>query len=148
MTSQASVQKPTPKAEALQLAGDDKGYRRNLPTRKFSENQAVFRERENGREAFIIRSGTVEIFKTVMEDGVSQEISLATIGPGSIFGEMALIDDQPRMAKARAIDGPLAVYVVSKEQFESLLGKADSFVNRLIEFLTTNARSTGEKMKA
>jgi CRP-like cAMP-binding protein len=58
----------------------------------------LFTEGESGDVAYLIRSGSVEIFVT-RPHGV---LTLATRGPGEIFGEMAIIDDGPRAASARA----------------------------------------------
>ncbi len=121
--------------------------RRGAQTKYFAENHAVFKEHESGQEAFIVKSGTVEIFRTVTEDNVTREILLGTLGEGAIFGEMALIDNQPRMASARASGGPLVVYVIDKEQFQSLLDVSNPFVQKLLEILTKHIRSNSEHIK-
>ena len=61
----------------------------------------IFKEGEKGHLAYIVQSGEVEIFKVI--DGV--ETVPGRIGQGGIFGEIALIDSQPRMADARASKG-------------------------------------------
>jgi len=40
-----------------------------------------------------------------------------------------------------AIGGPVAVHIITKGQFESLLGKTSPFVNKLVSILTSNART-------
>lgn len=67
----------------------------------------IFSEGEAGDEAFIIESGDVEIFRT--ERG--KEIQLGIVGKGSLIGEMALIDDQPRMATARAVNQAVVIAI-------------------------------------
>ncbi len=121
--------------------------RREAQTKQFAENHAVFKEHESAQEAFIVKSGTVEIFRTVTEDNVTREILLGTLGEGAIFGEMALIDNKPRMASARASGGPLVVYVIDKEQFQSLLDVSNPFVQKLLEILTKHIRSNSEHIK-
>ena len=58
----------------------------------------LFREGESAEFAYIIKSGVIEVVKS----GLDGEIVLAEIKPGSLFGEMALIDGSPRSASARA----------------------------------------------
>ena len=83
----------------------------------FSNGQVIFREGQEGSSAFLVNSGKVEIRKIV--DGKEQV--LATIGKRELFGEMALIDDAPRMATAIAV-GLLECTVIEKHQ---LLEKLD-----------------------
>ena len=45
------------------------------------------------------------------------------------------------VAETMAIGGPVAVHIITKGQFESLLGKTSPFVNKLVSILTSNART-------
>src|SRR4051812_8483684 len=77
--------------------------RRNLTpcfrVREVPAGDAFFWVGEPGDELFVIRSGRVSI--SVPDHG-GQEITLAELGPGSMFGEIALLDGGPRTATARA----------------------------------------------
>jgi CRP/FNR family cyclic AMP-dependent transcriptional regulator len=64
----------------------------------FSAKKVIFREGDPGWVAYVIREGSVSIVKR----GDQGYVTLATIGPGEIFGEMALIDDGNRSASAIA----------------------------------------------
>ena len=59
----------------------------------------VFKEGEEGNQAYVVQEGTIDI---VRKNSEGEDIVLGTVEKGAIFGEMALIDDQPRMATARA----------------------------------------------
>ncbi len=96
----------------------------------------IFKEGDEGHLAFIVQTGEVEIFKTI--DGV--ETVLGRVGQGGIFGEMALIDSQPRMAGARASKGS-TIIVVSRATFEQKLNKADPFIRGLLNILVNHIRS-------
>jgi hypothetical protein len=64
----------------------------------FAAGQEIFREGRPGAEMFIIEDGEVEISRL---HGASEK-RLSTLGPGDFFGEMALLEDRPRSATARA----------------------------------------------
>ena len=65
--------------------------------------ERFFKEGDEGNRAYVVQAGEVEIIKSTGEE--DKDIVLGTIGKGGIFGEMALIDDKPRMASARAGKG-------------------------------------------
>src|SRR4030088_3332018 len=56
---------------------------------RYQPGQAVVRQGDTGVGAFIIRSGKVDI----IQDKNGKEVKLATLGPGDVFGEMALLDE-------------------------------------------------------
>ncbi|NVJ92490.1 MAG: cyclic nucleotide-binding domain-containing protein [Methylocystaceae bacterium] len=101
----------------------------------------VFKEGEPGDRAYIIERGMVEIFKMI--DG--KEVVLGTINKGGIFGEMALIDNSPRMAAARAVQQTTLV-VITRDVFESKIAKADPFVRGLINIFVKNIRRMGQEL--
>ena len=70
-----------------------------MNTAHFSPGEDIFREGDPAESAYVITSGQVAIIK---EEG-DQEIVLAHLGPGEIFGEMGLVDDKARSAGARAL---------------------------------------------
>ncbi len=96
----------------------------------------VFKEGEEGNLAYILQDGEVEIFKEI--DG--EERALGTVGPGAIFGEMALIDSKPRMASARAATG-CTIICVTRAMFDAKLGKADPFIRGLLNILADGVRN-------
>ena len=108
----------------------------------------VFREYETAQEAFIVKSGTIEISKSFPEEGhEARNVTLGTLQAGAMFGEMALIDDELRMASARAVGGPVELYVISRKQFESKLNGVNLFISKLLQILAGNVRSSSEKVK-
>ena len=102
----------------------------------FREGEVVFREDDLGNSAFLVEYGAVEVSKTV--DG--EKVSLATLRQGEMFGEMALIDDSPRMASAQALENT-SVVVIPRAVFETKLGATDRFVNGLVHVLAANLRN-------
>jgi len=114
-----------------------------LDRRMYAEGEVIFKEGEVGRRcAFLIQSGRVEISKKG-EDGTDHV--LGYIPAGGIFGEMALVDDKPRMAMARAIEAT-AVVIISEAMLEAKLSKADPFIRGLLKLLVRNLREAGAKI--
>ncbi len=119
------------------------GVEKTIPKDSF-----VFREHETAQEAFIVKSGMIEIFKSFAEEGHEpRTVRLGTLKAGAMFGEMALIDDELRMASARAVGGPAEVYVISREQFNSKLDGVNLFISKLLQILSKNVRSSSDKVK-
>ena len=99
--------------------------------RTYDDGRYIFREHESGDQAFILVSGSVEIVRVV-----DNEIRvLATLGQGEIFGEMALIDDQPRMASARAA-GQVTAAIISRDLFKAKLARTDPFIRALLKIFS------------
>ena len=67
---------------------------------RYETGQEIVRQGDTGVGAFIIRSGKVDI----VQDRDGREQKIATLGPGDVFGEMALLDEFPRSATARAVE--------------------------------------------
>lgn len=102
----------------------------------FPKGTVIFREGDTGRRAYIVQMGMVEIAK----GRPPQRKVLGSVGPGSIFGEMALVDDQPRMAEAVAMEDTTCL-VIGREQFRDKLDAADPFIRALVRILVNNIRS-------
>ena len=127
--------------EGAQRSGDRRATdRRSTPSKMFDMGHYIFREGESGQEAFILNSGKVQIFRIEIEDGEAVEKSLAILPTGTMFGEMALIDDKPRMASARAYGGPAQVLVVDQQQFRKMLEPVNPFVKKLLSILADHVR--------
>ena len=76
--------------------------------------KVLIREGERGREFFVIVSGEVEVRRKGRK--------MATLGPGSFVGEMALLSKIPRVATVTAVT-PLDVLVITDRAFLDLLEK-------------------------
>jgi len=112
----------------------------------FAAGEAMFAEGDVGDKLYLILSGAVRISRSVQ--GMGEE-ALAILRPGSYFGEMALIDDFPRSADAKAHE-PCRLFVIHKEDLKDLL-----FVDRdlaydllwtFVRTLSARLRQTNDKM--
>ena len=109
-----------------------------LGQRNFASGDYLFREGEPGDEAYLIKSGSVEISR---RQG-NRDTPLAKVGRGGIIGEMALIDDQPRMASARALE-IVETTVIPKNSFKQRLVRlqsVDPVMKRLLEVFVERIR--------
>jgi membrane protein len=112
----------------------------NLFGRSFAAGEKVFSAGEGGREAYFVHRGAIGIF-TLSQEG---EVKLATIEPGEIFGEMALIQGEARSATARA-DIDSQVLVIPPEVFELYLKSDGGASLRLAELLSERLRKANER---
>ncbi|WP_135078356.1 cyclic nucleotide-binding domain-containing protein [Terasakiella sp. SH-1] len=115
--------------------------KRFVERKVFYAGDKIFKEGDPGDRAYIVERGMIEIFKMI--DG--KEVVLGTIGKGGIFGEMALIDNQPRMAAARSVQQTTLV-VVTRDTFMTKLAKADPFMRGLINIFVKNIRRMGQEL--
>lgn len=98
--------------------------------RTYNDNTMIFCESEPGYELYIIQSGQVKITKIVDE-----EVLLAVLKPGDIFGEMALLENKPRSASAISF-GQVTVMAINKSNFESMVQAQPQLATRLIQLLS------------
>lgn len=95
-------------------------------TRTYPKNTMIFSENEPGTELYIIQRGKVKISK-IVEDN---ELQLAQMGPGDIFGEMALLENKPRSASAIASED-VTLMVVNKSNFERMVQTQPQLITKL-----------------
>lgn len=110
-----------------------------LLKKRFTNGQPLFQEREPGREAYLIRSGYVSIWK---DDG-GRRVELATRGPGEIIGEMALIDNSPRSASVTA-KGDVEVEIITQKDLAGMMEQVPEPVTRILQQLLKRLRDTNE----
>jgi CRP-like cAMP-binding protein len=107
----------------------------------FPQGDIIFKQGTTGHTAYIVQKGSVDI---VREGDDEEQVLLGTVGVGGIFGEMAVIDDSPRMATARAAE-PTTVIVITEQMFLNKLSKADPFIRGLMNIMADTIRSMGKK---
>ena len=103
----------------------------------------VFEEGAGANCAYFVECGRVSVSKKV---GSGDHI-LGTLGRGSIMGEMALIDDAPRMATVRAVEQTTLMHI-DRQRFKEKIEGADPFINKLLRLLVRNIRSVTDQQVA
>ena len=115
--------------------------------RGYKSGRALFYEDTPGEVMYLVQSGSVGIYKTGAD---RRELLLATVGPGSFFGEMSLLDDQPRSATAKIVEDAELV-VITKKAFEQMLetdpGITSKILIALLKAVFQRLRTTDEKFK-
>jgi signal transduction histidine kinase/predicted CoA-binding protein len=97
----------------------------------------LFEEGSPGVQAYVIKEGQFEILK----NSGGREVLLAVRQPGDVIGEMALIDDVPRMASVRART-PGVLLTISSQQLDQLLASSPSAARAMLHTVTSRLRVT------
>lgn len=84
-----------------------------MPEKRFRKGEILFRAGDAADSAYCVRDGTVEI----LAGTPPSEVQVALIGPGDVFGEMALVEERPHALTARAASDGLAA-VMTRTEFE------------------------------
>ena len=109
--------------------------------RNLSAGEYLFREGESAEFGYVVKNGNIEIVKS----SVTEELVLAELGPGSLFGEMALIDGSPRSAGARAsVDS--SVTEIRSDTFNHLIRNDPDTAVRLMKALAGQLRSANKDL--
>jgi CRP/FNR family cyclic AMP-dependent transcriptional regulator len=88
-----------------------------MRSRRFKRGEVLFHIGDPGDALFVIVSGEVKIS---LPSDTGEEAILATLGPGEVFGELALLDGSPRSASASALVATETV-VLPRERFRELI---------------------------
>ncbi|MBD3346278.1 MAG: cyclic nucleotide-binding domain-containing protein [Chitinivibrionales bacterium] len=105
--------------------------------KKLRKGSLLFIEDEMSTEMYIIRAGKVRILKQEGEN----TIELAILGPGSVLGELSLLDNQPRSATAQVTEDLVAT-VIDQNLFERTMEKVPSWLSNMIRVVVKRLRDT------
>lgn len=100
--------------------------------RKLQKDELIFDEGSVGAEAYIVLSGSVDLWKG---SGASARM-IANVGPGQIFGELAIIAATPRAASAIASNDDTAVLAMNSGQFMHLVAQQPAFSLIIMETMS------------
>jgi len=116
---------------------------------RFQPNALIFSEGEHGDKLYIVVDGQVRISRRLQ--GMGEE-ALTILGRGDVFGEMALIDDQPRSADARAHTGGCTVFTIDSHRLEEVLemdpDASRQFLTLLCQILCRRIRTMTDRLVA
>jgi len=100
---------------------------RTARVRTYSPGQTILREGDPGIAFFVVSEGKVEVLRGA---GADQTV-INTLGPGDSFGEMALLNDLPRMATVRAVDNVTCIGMVRLDLLDALRDQPEIAIHML-----------------
>ncbi len=110
--------------------------------REFEPGEVVFREGDASDTCYVVRDGRARALRT-HTDG--RTLTLATFGPGDIFGELALFEDEKRSATVEAIEQTGTVAVLGPDM-RRLMAEHAEISSRLVIALGRRLRETNERL--
>lgn len=113
-----------------------------MEQRTFPPGADIFREGEAGAEAFFVVSGTVQIWR---RHG-SGYANIVELGPGSIFGELALLDGRPRVASATTRERTVCE-VITKDRFDRFLRSLEPIAGLMVASLLDYIRKGMDRIE-
>jgi CRP/FNR family cyclic AMP-dependent transcriptional regulator len=144
---------PSAKLDLLREQGLSAGELRLLATysqeERFTPEALIFGEGDQGDKLYIVVDGQVRISRRL--PGMGEE-ALTILGRGEFFGEMALIDAQPRSADARAHASGCTVFTIDRHRLEEVLemdpDAAHQFLTLLCQILCRRIRAMQDRLVA
>ena len=110
--------------------------------RSFGAGEAVFREGDQSDTCYVVRAGHA---RAVREHSDGRSLTLANFGPGDIFGELAMFDDERRSATVEAIERTEAIAILSADM-RRLLHQHPDIAVKLLAALGRRLRETNERL--
>jgi CRP-like cAMP-binding protein len=110
--------------------------------RAFDAQHVIFREGDDSDTCYIVRSGHARAVRA-HTDG--RMITLARFGPGDIFGELAMFDDERRSATVEAVD-ELATVAIPGSAMRELLRRHPEIAVKLVIALGRRLRAANERL--
>ena len=111
-------------------------------TVEFANGESVFREGELGTEMYIVHEGRIEISKEV----AGEPKQLAVMEKGDFFGEMAILEDLPRAASAKAITDA-KLLMINGSTFDQMLRTNPEIAVRMMRKLSRRLRETDRMLR-
>jgi CRP-like cAMP-binding protein len=109
-------------------------------TIRFAKNDIVFEENQAGDCAFLIKKGTVTVYKTVKD----KKLVLSTMKAGDIIGEMAVITGEARSASAVATSDA-ELLVINESVLQTALDDTLPFIKVLVQQILDRFQSMNDK---
>jgi CRP-like cAMP-binding protein len=126
-----------------ELAGEDIRHVAELAVpRRFGAGETVFREGDDSDTCYVVRSGHA---RALREHSDGRQITLATFGPGDIFGELAMFDSERRSATVEATD-ELEVLGILGGDMRALLRRHPDIAVQLVISLGRRLRAANERL--
>jgi CRP/FNR family transcriptional regulator, cyclic AMP receptor protein len=110
--------------------------------RRFAAGEVVFREGDDSDTCYVVSGGHA---RAIRENPDGRQITLATFGPGDIFGELAMFDDERRSATVEAADD-LEVLGILGSDMRRLLRRHPDMAVKLVISVARRLRAANERL--
>lgn len=110
--------------------------------RAFDPGQVIFREGDESRTCYVVRSGHA---RAIREHSDGRTITLATFGPGDIFGELAMFEDERRSATIETLDAMEAVAILGTDM-RRLMREHSGIAVGIVVSTTRRLRAANERI--
>lgn len=117
---------------------------RKAVVRQFPGKTVLFSDGDQSDSLYIVRSGRVKVY---LSNDSGKEIFLNSHGPGEYFGEMALLDSEPRSANVATTEDSEFV-TLSRADFESVLDRYPEMPRELLRGLSARLRNLTENVRS
>ncbi len=113
-------------------------------SRRYAKDDVVFHADESGDVFCLIKEGQV---KVTMISPEGKEIILSMLGPGDFFGEMALLDNEPRSATVVATEA-LEIVTIWRNDFLQILSENFSITKKVLAELSRRLRNASNRIES
>ncbi len=110
--------------------------------RNFAPGEVVFREGDTSDTCYVVAGGHA---RAIREHADGRTITLAHFGPGDIFGELAIFDDESRSATVEALDALRTIAILGPD-FHRLLDQHGQMAVKLVVALGRRLREANERL--
>lgn len=108
---------------------------------EFKAGEVIFEENGPGDALYVILTGGVRVHRTTG----AEDATLATFAPGEFFGELSLLDGDPRSATATATS-TTSLLVVGRSHFLGMLASSPRIMSRILSTLSGRLRQANERI--
>jgi CRP/FNR family transcriptional regulator, cyclic AMP receptor protein len=118
---------------------------RLVPTarpRSFRRGEVIFHQGDPGDTLHLIQTGRV---KVVLDAESGHEAVIAILGPGDCFGELSLIDGEPRSATVEALE-TVETVCLNRRDFTEFLRESPAAMERMLAALAASLRKTNQEL--
>jgi len=109
--------------------------------RTYAKGEVIFSEGDQGDALYVIQFGQVKIVKRTP----TTEITLAVLGPGEIFGEMALFEHKERSASAIAVD-EARILTVDRKKFFATMSRDPTLAFKILSSMSQRLRQLDQQV--
>lgn len=119
------------------------GLRQQMRARKLAKAELLFNAGDPSDSMYLVQRGRIKIW-TVSAAGA--EVTLNVLGPGTVFGEIGLLDGSERTAGASALDA-VELLAISRSAFDNALDRDPQLARNVISFLCERLRWVSARME-